>query len=509
MQLDSLTVALRQRNNWEAIDLGVAMVRAHWKRLMLGWLTLFVPVTLLISAVLYAHPFLASLVVWWLKPMFDRVPLFMLSRAAFGEMPGIGETMKSLLPVWRRNLLMDLTVRRLNMARSFDMPVRDLEGLRGKAARKRLKDLHPRTRGSGVWLTLACVNFELVVSFSLVALIFWLMPQHANLLTPADLFRPDRSGWLEALLNATYFLSVSLIEPFYVAAGFALYLNRRTGLEGWDIEIVFRRMAQRIRSRMPRDGQLAAFLMAGCLVAGLCCVPHPAAAGGEEEGAPAAQAHAVRDDARFSVETQRRMIDEVLAGKDFRNVHLEKRWKRIGQQDTQTKAEVPGWLKWLAGWSEKSAQIAEAVLWLLLVLAIVWLIRKRKFWLGADIRVPVRQPEQKRLFGLDIAPESLPEDIAGEAWRLWQSGQSRAAMSLLYRGALSRIVAEENIELGLQATEEDCLRACRRRLPPEKGDYFGRITRAWQQIAYAARPVAQDAMQTLCRDWPQHFRKAS
>ena len=35
-------------------------------------------------------------------------------------------------------------------------------------------------------------------------------------------------------------------EPIYVACGFSLYLNRRTVLEAWDIELVFRRMRQRL-----------------------------------------------------------------------------------------------------------------------------------------------------------------------------------------------------------------------------------------------------------------------
>ena len=34
---------------------------------------------------------------------------------------------------------------------------------------------------------------------------------------------------------------VGLVEPFFVAAGFAMYLNRRVELEAWDIEQEFRR----------------------------------------------------------------------------------------------------------------------------------------------------------------------------------------------------------------------------------------------------------------------------
>ncbi len=44
---------------------------------------------------------------------------------------------------------------------------------------------------------------------------------------------------------------VILLDPLYVGTGFAVYLNRRTGLEGWDLEIAFRRMARRIRAVRP------------------------------------------------------------------------------------------------------------------------------------------------------------------------------------------------------------------------------------------------------------------
>ncbi len=34
---------------------------------------------------------------------------------------------------------------------------------------------------------------------------------------------------------------VAFLEPFYVAAGFAMYLNRRAELEAWDVEQELRR----------------------------------------------------------------------------------------------------------------------------------------------------------------------------------------------------------------------------------------------------------------------------
>jgi hypothetical protein len=65
------------------------------------------------------------------------------------------------------------------------------------------------------------------------------------------------------LLLGAWWLSVSLVEPIYVAAGFGLYLHRRTQLEAWDVELVFRRLAARAR-------ELAAAAAALLAVALLC-----------------------------------------------------------------------------------------------------------------------------------------------------------------------------------------------------------------------------------------------
>ena len=51
-----------------------------------------------------------------------------------------------------------------------------------------------------------------------------------------------------ATLWVTYLpwvLALALLEPFYVAAGFGMYLNRRVELEAWDIE-------QDLRHAFPR-----------------------------------------------------------------------------------------------------------------------------------------------------------------------------------------------------------------------------------------------------------------
>lgn len=526
MQLDRLTVALRPRSPWEAMDLGLAMARAHWKRIVVPWLICVVPVVLAVSVALQSYSWAASIVVWWLKPMFDRIPLFVLSRAAFGELAGTRDVLKSLLPIWRRHLLHDLTIGRFNPARSFDMPVRDLEGLRGKPRRERLKVLHARTRSSAVWLTVVCIHFELAVTFSLVALIYLFIPEGpiSDGFVPAYL-ADDPSFWVLVLQNATYYLAMTLIEPFYVAAGFALYLNRRTLLEGWDIEIAFRHLAQRAqRTAAGAARSVAGGLVACALALALAAQPAdvraeapPATAAAAETAQPAATAAEQAGDGaqarRLGTAEQRARIAEVMRHKDLQTTRTETNWKYTGPkaERKETGSTDWSWLKRLAERLSSVAGVVEIALWALLVLAIVWAIRKRHLWLKRWLRPAARPVAAGRqtVLGLDIEPESLPTDIEAEAWRLWQAGEPRAAMSLLYRATLSHLVTRENLELGAHATEEDCLRLCRKRLAPEVGAFMTRLTLAWQRVAYAAQPVAHETARELCADWGRHFRAAA
>src|SRR6185295_18661046 len=75
------------------------------------------------------------------------------------------------------------------------------------------------------------------------------------------------------LLSALYCAAVALIEPLYVAGGFALYLNRRTALEGWDLEVQLRRIAQ---ADIPQPlSAVAGLLLLAVALGVLAAVPGP------------------------------------------------------------------------------------------------------------------------------------------------------------------------------------------------------------------------------------------
>jgi hypothetical protein len=75
---------------------------------------------------------------------------------------------------------------------------------------------------------------------ALFSLPYWLTPGNENF-DWARFMSAEGNHQIELLSTGAYVLTVLFLEPFYVAAGFGMYLNRRAELEAWDIEQEFRR----------------------------------------------------------------------------------------------------------------------------------------------------------------------------------------------------------------------------------------------------------------------------
>ncbi len=79
------------------------------------------------------------------------------------------------------------------------------------------------------------------LKLALLSLIGWFAPQGYDGRLGSAFFGGDGGALLNGVSTIAYALTIGFLEPFYVAAGFALYLNRRAELEAWDIEQEFRR----------------------------------------------------------------------------------------------------------------------------------------------------------------------------------------------------------------------------------------------------------------------------
>jgi len=240
VRVDSIALRLRSRSNMEAADLGTRLCQAAARSVYSSYLCVAVPVFALFLATYQVSYWIPTFGIWMLKPWVDRTILFALSRAAFGQATSPADVWQAQRDVWWRQLLSTFTMRRLSPWRSLTQPVYQLEGLRGSALRKRVVQIRRGQTGSGMLLTTVYNLVELSLMVSIVSLVVWLAPKGYEPNINA-LFSEGNATGSGLVAAASYAVAVLFLEPFYVASGFALYLNRRAQLEAWDIEQEFRR----------------------------------------------------------------------------------------------------------------------------------------------------------------------------------------------------------------------------------------------------------------------------
>ncbi len=512
MNLERITVAIRPRSPWESVDLGFAMVRTWWKPMLVAWLVIVLPIWILGLALLYRWPAVSIFVLWWLRPLFDRVPLFFVSRALFGSAPTLSETLRAWRrPGWRF-LLAYLTIFRIDPARSFNLPVGELEGLRGHARRQRLRALSFNSRGTAVALALACLLLEACLLLAAVALLSLLAPE--TMAIPWDRIlkfwgSPQGSLGAHLLFGGAWFFAFTLVESAYVAAGFSLYISRRVQLEGWDIELVFRKLARRVAQKNQRDetsARRSSSLLAGVALLFSVGLSTPVA-GDSPISAPSATEAPAQTPAEADPGA---VIQDILARPDFETRRTFKRWQRKPHDASPTRKKRSFKSSvglFAAAIAETLASFLEVFLWFAVALAVGGLI----YYFAKDRRPPRRAPPRRSkevpevLFGLDVREESLPADIAGSALVLLADGKITEALSLLYRGTLARLVQGGSLEAEASWTEADCLAQARPQMTSERFEIFRRLTAHWCRSAYAHRSPPTEGLERLCQEWRQAF----
>jgi hypothetical protein len=473
LRLEALSISLRRRSPWEAIDLGLGMLQRWWRAAFAPHLIVggAIAALALLAAWYAERPWVAIVLVWWMKPLYDRVVLHVLSRAVFGEL----QSTRAVLAAWREWLSTGVLAALLlrwwpDLARSFNLPVRQLEGQAGKAGRERMSTLGRRARGYAVWLTVACMHFEAILYVMLGGLADLALPAKATEGRVAEsLTQLLASGEFWTYGGAIgYAVAVLLLEPFYVAAGFGLYLNRRTLLEGWDIEVALRRIAE-------RHG--AALLLVVSVL--LCMGLQPAQA---QEKNP------------------KQEIAEVLKAKEFGYERDATRWQSRNPDKPRDKADDDPKALWAIGYA--LARAAEVLLWGIAIAAALYAI-----WFLARMlprgREPVPEPYRPppALFGMDLAPETLPPDVGAAAAALAREGKLREALSLLYRGALSNLVHRRGVQLLPSHTEAEVLSLS----GSEVHSYLGTLIAAWRLCAYARRNPAPADIERLAQGYQAAF----
>lgn len=523
MNLERFVAVMRPRTSFEAVDLGFLIVRRFWTRLIVAWLLPTLPIIALLAWALPGQPFLGLPLFWWLKPFFERPLLFVLSRALFGELPRWREVFS-----WRAlgpGLFGDLTWRRLSPHRSLTMPVTLLEGSAGTTGRQR-RLLIGGKDFTGGGLTYGCWLGEVAFVFAVIFFVDMLLPSGYSGFDGIDFENAEVWPVSAGLLTyVAYYLSATLLEPFYVGGGFLLYLQRRTALEGWDVELAFRRMLQRRGKILAENtrragGGLAAILVAGLALGALALAapgtlhaqPAEAAAAGEESAEePAAPVAAPPEDVQ-------KAIDEILNLPVFGGTREEEVWRFKDGEPLFDLPEPKARDTSLPSFGLPWGLLRWPLLAILIAGVIYFLIRafKDRASFGGGKSEPKKAGQRR--FGLEEDPLAPISDAAARARQALEAGRIDEALAWLYRGAFQELAGRGLLPLRRDFTEDDCLRHLYRKAAgrgPEESaavagfeQLFREIADAWMRVAYGHFEVGKADIARLCVAFDRVFQPA-
>ena len=343
-----------------------------------------------------------------------------------------------------------------------------------------------------------------------------------------DMIGQDTPAWAQLGFNLACWLASVLIGPFYVGAGFGLYLNRRTQMEAWDVEIALRRLRERL---LPAASTLALLL---CLALPLASAPVHAQdaqtvagqAGDAEEDEDSAEepATAANDPANTPamifgaapVDTAgfRQAVNRAYEDPLQRPTRQVTRWKPIEQAEEkegrqgaaerrqqQGRAQQPQGRHCLAGAPGRVGPVGPA--------------GRPAAGAAADrtavAAVAARQwPAQGRRCtaggGGTGGAAGRAAAGRGHPGRPAVGPGPRQALALLYRASVRTVGERSGIALPPGATEAQCLRASRRMPDATDRDLFARIVRMWQYAAYGGRLPSRADFDALADTLRQQYR---
>jgi hypothetical protein len=456
-------LTLRRRSPWEAADAGLLL----WRNSFIYFLPFFaLPLWVCAFGLRMLPENLRPwswLALWFLKPLFDRPALHIISVRFFENDSGAARLLRGLGKSVFRGLPGDLLWRRFSPLRSVMMPPRILENLKGGEIRKRKQNL---AKGGiyfcvfltvwGIVLEAALLGGEILFSLIMIDII-----QEDYFSSPGDFF-----SRLEIFFFAAWCLNYILVESIYVCMGFGLYINSRVEVEGWDLEILFRNFASARRKKTILPGVLVLFLAAGSIL--------PARAWAEARPGPGTE----EPGNGVPLETLR----EIFASEDFGGLRegWEIRLKNRGEDREAAFDPAP--------WLETIRQAAAFTLRLVLVLGLgglgVFFIR----WLYKHPRQKAAASGGPRTAGRFRSGGESPEALLEKARRFYGRGETRRAWGCCLAALLEAWTRYRAVRFPPEATEYECLALVRAAGASGEAAAFGVFVNRWAALAYGGKP---------------------
>lgn len=491
MNLNSLTAEIRPRISWEAVDLGISLTRRDYGTILKSKLLVVWPVWIILILLLRNHFGWLCFTLLWINVLWERITLYYISRSLFGGSRKIKDFLKEW-PKWLfKRFFRSLFVTRLSASRSLFEPTTMLEDMYGALLSQRIRGLKSYSGHVGAkmgFIFMLCLH---ALWIQLVVVLYIMFPflefKELMLLLDAEQAPPPEFFWT---CLASYLLVYTLLTPFYVGAGFGMYLNARTKMEGWDVELTFRKMANRI-------SPAAIILFIG--VIGL------SANAQEATKDPQIVIGEVLKDDSFKIHTKTKKTRTYNNGGSGQSIKKPKENKRLRTSKTRKQKNrsskglnLEGFNLAIFGW----------IILATVAIYAIYLIAKSIIDRAGRDKAPETPTVAKTVMGMDVDQKSIPKDLISQARELWDAGKARESIALLYRGGLSWLIYTGNVPIKESDTELDCyIRSSDHLDDPQRIEYLKTLTDTWINIAYGKEPPSNQTMTLLFSQWP--FEKQS
>jgi hypothetical protein len=475
--VNSGVLVLRRRNGWEACDSGVLLFRRNYRPLLLFT---GIPILALAAAIRFfsgAPLFVSWLALWWLKPLWDRLALHIVSVRFFEPESSLRRLFSGLWRTVFRGLCGDLLWRRFSPWRAARLPVRVLETpaekTEGKISRRNYRQRISSLSGGGLGFCVFLTFFGSVLEEAVITgeaffgVIMWQMfglPFQFGLLELVQLFEP--------VLLALYGMNLALLEGLYVCMGFGLYIRSRVEVEGWDIQLLLQKAASSAsasaaKSFAPKALLVFAFFSVFSIFSIGRAFP--------EDGFPAAGTAAVPLDA----------LDGVLASPDFGGTR--ETWGIRLKQEPEPKeeAEKSASSSEPAAWYKRFRELSSLALRFVLVAGIVFFVIFSCYRLFRMKKNRAAGTSGK-FYGNAAPSPDKPRELLERARLHYRQGNTREAWALCFRAARAACGISKNLVFPPGATEYNCLALVRESVS-DKAEGFARLVQHWVHFAYAGK----------------------
>ena len=511
------TLSLRRRGVWEAVDSGVLIWRDNFSH----FIFLFAVPVWIIALGLRLLPgdikYFSYFFLWWLKPLFDRLVLHVISRRFFdaSAFTRLRDIRQGLWKNIHSGLLGDLLWRRFSPYRGAYMPLRILEcsGRNPRGSGKTglpLSKLFQQRKKALIPGGLNFCSFVSVFGFALEVML--LMGEVFFVIMIAQIFYPTASNYvgynqyiIEICIYAAFCLNMILVESLYVCMGFGLYINSRVEVEGWDLQILFRKFAgaeeAKTNTELPvtnshsRPGDRTKFpsginiktIVLVCLYLTLLFKPLSQAVYAEDEP------EFFPEDFPYASTASLENLREITASPDFG--YFRDRWE-IRFKNAPGNWDMPD--VQLPAWMENIRNVFGVLLRLLVILAACAFLGFALFWLIKFYRD--RSGKKEKFQKLPKTGANLlfqdedPESLFAKSEKFFNSGFIREAWAACLAGCIGAYSRYYSVSFPVDTTEYGCIDLVCGALPGEEKK-FGEIVQNWILLAYGHRVLSREAFE--------------